>query len=328
MTTTTAISTDQFRDAVAAGIRAPSMYNAQPWRFALRDGSIQVRIDPYRLLPVADPDLWAARVACGAAVADVRLALAVAGVGTDADLTGTDGDDLLVATVTPTGRHTPTPDERALYAAIPARRSNRHPFFDAVVPPDARARMVAAAANAGASLVLIDDRPTVARIAEIVRAAEERLTSDAAYVAELRAWVGRHGIDRTGIAPSEAGPAPAGQDLLARRDFGGPDRAPGRDFESDPLVGVLSVNGGGRYGDTRAGVALQMVLLTATDQRLATSMLSQPIEVAEFRAELRRTIGETGRPHMVIRIGYGQPDGVSARRDIDSVIDTVDETAR
>jgi len=320
VTTTTAITTDQFRAAVAAGIWAPSMYNAQPWRFALHDGSIHVRIDPYRLLPVADPTRWAARMACGAAVANVQLALAVAGVATDADLTG-DNDQLLVATVTPTDAHTPTPAERALYAAIQHRRSNRHPFFDAEVPADARARMAAAAAGVGSSLLLIDDRPTVARIADIVRTADDQLHHDPAYVAELRAWVGRRDIDRTGIGPHDAGPAPAGQDLLARRDFGGPPRAPGRDFESDPLIGVLSHIGSGRYGDARAGLALQMVLLTATTQRLATSMLSQPIEVPELREELRRALGDPGRPHMVIRIGYGQPVGASARRDIDSVID-------
>ena len=70
-----------------------------------------------------------------------------------------------------------------------------------------------------------------------------------------------------------------------------------------------------------------MVLLTATDQRLATSMLSQPIEVPQLREELRRALGEAGRPYMVIRIGFGQPDGVSFRRGIDSVIDTADDAA-
>ncbi len=319
---TTSITTDQFRTAVAAAVRAPSMYNAQPWRFALRDGSIRVRIDPDRLLPVADPDRWAARLACGAAVADIQLALAVEGVASRADFAGSSRDDvLLVAIVTPTGPYTPTPRDRALHAAIPLRRSNRRPFFDVPVPTDARARMAGAARTAGASLLLTDDRSTVARIAEIVREADDRLHRDPAYVAELRASIGRHEVDQAGITPDEAGVEPAGQDLLALRDFSGPLRAPGRDFETDPLVGVLSQPGTGRDVDARAGVALQMALLTAADERLATSMLSQPIEIPELREDLRRMLGEAGRPYMVIRIGFGQSARASARRDVDSVID-------
>src|SRR5262249_17858010 len=115
---------------------------------------------------------------------------------------------------------------------------------------------------------------------------------------------------------------PAGQDLLAMRDFGGTPRAPGRDFETDPLVGVLTLIGTGRGADARAGVSLQMVLLTATDERLATSMLSQPIEVPELREELRRASGQAGQPYMVVRVGFGQPARTSARRHVDSVIDS------
>jgi hypothetical protein len=61
MTTMTGTDVDLFRDAVAAAVRAPSVYNAQPWRFALHDGRIDIRIDPYLLLPIADPDRWSAR---------------------------------------------------------------------------------------------------------------------------------------------------------------------------------------------------------------------------------------------------------------------------
>ena len=63
------------RDAV----RAPSLHNTQPWRFRLRDGAIEVLVDPARRLPATDPSGWGARIACGAALFNLRLALAVAG---------------------------------------------------------------------------------------------------------------------------------------------------------------------------------------------------------------------------------------------------------
>ena len=72
-----------------------------------------------------------------------------------------------------------------------------------------------------------------------------------------------------------------------------------------------------------AGYALQRVLLTITDLGLAVSMLSQPIEVAAAREQLRLALGRFGAPQMVLRIGYGQPGAMTARRDPAEVIDTV-----
>jgi len=324
MTVIPSIDVELFRTAVAAAVRAPSVYNVQPWRFALVDGAIEVRIDPYRLLPVADPDRWATRVACGAAITNIELTLAVAGVQAKKLLQPRSGDDLLVATVTADGACAPSPRQQALTAAIARRRSNRRPFSEAPVPADARARIAAAAEAAGGWLVLVDDRTAVANLAAIVRDAEQLLRSDAAYVAEMQAWTSRYHTEQVGIPADAAGIAPAPQDVLAMRDYGGKERAEGRDFEQEPLLAVLGTSRGGRYDDVVAGMALQMVLLTATDAGLAASMLSQPIEIPQARDELRRTLRRQGMPQMIIRLGFGQPTTSSPRRPIDSVIDTTD----
>jgi nitroreductase len=318
------IDVDLFRSAVAAAIRAPSVYNVQPWRFALVDGAIEIRIDPYRLLPVADPDRWATRIACGAAIANIELSLAVAGVRSKTRLWPRSDDDLLVATISADGVYTPSPRQQALASAIGRRRSNRRPFSDAPVPVDARARIVAAAEATGGWLMLVDDRTSVANLAAIIRDAEQLLRSDAAYVAETQAWTSRYHSEQVGIPTEAAGIAPAPQDVLAMRDYGGTERAEGRDFEQEPLLAILGTSRGGRYDDVVAGMALQMVLLTATDAGLAASMLSQPIEIPPARDELRRTLRRQGTPQMIIRLGFGQPITSSPRRPIDSVIDGTD----
>jgi hypothetical protein len=223
----------------------------------------------------------------------------------------------------PTG-HAHPPRQQALAAAIPRRRSNRRPFSDTPVPADARARIAAAAEAAGGWLVLVDDRTSVANLAAIVRDAEQSLRSDAAYVAEMQAWTSRYHTEQVGIPTAAAGIAPAPQDVLAMRDYGGTQRAEGRDFEQEPLLAVLGTSGGRRYDDVVAGIALQTVLLTATDAGLAASMLSQPIEIPHARDQLRRTLRRQGTPQMIIRLGFGQPTTSSPRRPIDSVIDTTD----
>jgi len=317
----TNIDVETFRTAVGAAIRAPSVYNSQPWRFMLRNGGIDVRIDPHRQLPVADPHQWAARIACGATITNIALSLAVAGLDTRTTLWPSPDDPLLVATITPSGQGSPSPHQRALHAAITRRHSNRRPFFDTPVPADARARLEAAVDGVGARLDLVSDREPVARIAEIVRSAEQQLRRHGAYVAEMNAWIARAHTDGAGIPAEAAGTAPAGQDLLAMRDYGGRERAEGRDFESDPLLAVLSTHGDSCYDHVTAGIALQRTLLTATDARLATSMLSQPIEIPTARNDLGDAVHRHGTPQMIIRIGFGQNVGSSGRRPIDSVID-------
>src|SRR3954467_1661673 len=95
------------RRAAEAGIRAPSLHNSQPWLFRQRDGAIEIRIDPDRRL-TADRAGWAARLACGAATYNARLALAAAGRPAEVRLHPDPDDRDLVARLTPGRVRPPT----------------------------------------------------------------------------------------------------------------------------------------------------------------------------------------------------------------------------
>ncbi len=312
-----------FHAAVEAAIRAPSLHNSQPWRFRHAGAATEVLADRSRQLPVADPRGWALRIACGAATFNARLAFAVAGHPADVRLRPDPDQPDLVARLTPGRPRPPTPREKELYAAIPHRCSNRHPFHPEPVPADARWRLVTAARDEGAWLALLVGRGPLAAIAEVVRAADTTLVRDRAYRQELDAWSRRTSTD-DGVPAESGGPSPEPQDLLAMRDFGGPPRAPGHDFETDPLVAVLGTAGDTTVDQLVAGQALQAVLLTATEHRLAVSLLSQPIEVPTARHQLRRGLGQVGTPQMVLRIGYGRPGFPTPRRPALDVIDAID----
>jgi len=60
--------------AAVAGA-APSLHNAQPWRFRVGHSHVDVLLDRSRLLPVADPKTRQAHLGLGAAVFMLRLAL-------------------------------------------------------------------------------------------------------------------------------------------------------------------------------------------------------------------------------------------------------------
>jgi nitroreductase len=309
------VTPERFAALVADAVRAPSMHNTQPWRFRLSGPCIDLLLDPERMLPVADPTGRAARVACGAALFNLRLALAVDGTPAAVRLWPEPG---VVARLTPAGHRPATPTERRLYAAIPRRHSDRHPFLDVPVPADARAALVRAAHDEGAWLRLAESAPDAEATADVIREADRLLRAGDAYVTELATWAGVGEHSPEGIPRGAGGPEPGQYELLARRDFAGP---PGtRAFEREPLLGVLGAAGDLPADQVVAGTALQRVLLTATDLGLAASVFTQPIDRPATRERLREVCRQPFPPFAVVRFGYGGAPHRSGRRRVSDVI--------
>jgi nitroreductase len=309
----------ELRLAAEAGIHAPSMHNSQPWLFRLRDGAIEILADPARRLAFADRSGWAVRLACGAATFNARLALAVHGRPAQVHLRPHGGEPDLIARLTPGRERPPTYAEQDLCAAIPRRHSNRAPFWPDPVPAEARVRLIQAARSESAWLDLLVGMTALVAFAEIAASADRVLRRDDRYRAELISWT--HGGQAPDGVPVAAGaPLAERQDLLPQRAFGERRRAPGRDYEPEPLIGVLGVTGDGPVDQITAGQALQKVLLTATDAGLSTSMISQPIEVPAAREQLRRSLSRLGCPQLAVRIGYGTPGPAAPRRNVADVL--------
>jgi hypothetical protein len=224
----------------------------------------------------------------------------------------------LLARLTPAPPRPATPVEDRLHAAIPRRHSNRQPFLDQPVPAGAADDLIAAARSEGAWLEVIRGPAEVDAVAALVRAADDQLRSDPAYADELASWVRKRRAP-DGVPEAAAGPAPRPWELLARRDFGGAAGAQHREFEREPLIGVLGGAGDWPSDQLQAGQALQRVLLTATDLGLAVSMFSQPIEVPAVRDQLRQALRREVAPQLLLRFGYAAPAPVSDRRPVSEV---------
>ncbi|WP_428983187.1 Acg family FMN-binding oxidoreductase [Phytohabitans maris] len=319
----TGYTTAVLEKAVRAAVHAPSMHNSQPWRFRLRDGGIDVRVERGRPLPVAGHghlDDWAVHLACGAAVFNLRLALAAEGTPARVRLCPDPEDPDVVARLMPDSPAMASPAELALLDAVPRRHSSRLPFFPQPVPGETRWRLVDAARAEGAWLELVVGTAAVEALGQLAQSANRVLERDPGYRDEITRWT-RGGLSADGVPARAGGPVAEPQDLLPQRPFGERTRAPGRDFEPEPLVAVLGSAGDTTVDRLTAGQALQRVLLTATDARLVASMISQPIEVPAARERLRTALGRFGIPQMVMRIGYGQPGWPTPRRDVADVVD-------
>src|SRR5205085_11722501 len=134
-------------------------------------GTIELHADPERMLPVGDPDGRAAHIGCGAALLNLRVAAAVAGLEADIRLLPDPGQPRLLALIRLAGRHQPTRWERELHAAIWRRQTNREPFSQRAVPPGVRAELAEAASAEGATLDFLD-RGEAARVLDLAADAE------------------------------------------------------------------------------------------------------------------------------------------------------------
>ncbi|WP_425571454.1 Acg family FMN-binding oxidoreductase [Phytohabitans rumicis] len=320
---TTGFTAVDLRGAVAAAIRAPSLHNSQPWRFRLHDGGIEVRLDRTRPLPPAGAGHlgdWAAHIACGAAAFNIQLALAVQDTPARVSLRPYPDDLDVVARLVPDRARPATQAEHNLFEAIPRRHSSRMPFFPDPVPGEIRWRLAEAARAEAAWLELIVGTAAVEAFGQLAHSANRVLERDPGYRAAIARWT-RYEPAPDGVPAASGGPVTEPHDLLPQRPFADRRRAPGRDFEPEPLVAVLGTPADTAADQITAGLALQRVLLTATNAGLATSMLSQPIEVPAARERLRTGLGRFGAPQMVLRIGYGQPGWPTPRREPDDVTD-------
>ncbi|GGS44901.1 Acg family FMN-binding oxidoreductase [Actinokineospora fastidiosa] len=326
------LTAEQVSAVLTAAGMAPSLHNIQPWRFAVLPDRIELRADPAARLPATDPDDRELRLGCGAALLNLRLALELQGVRPLVTLTywawPGDDPDRPLAVVRHGGRSRVLPPTAALARAIPDRRTVRAPFHDAAVPATHRGRLVRAASDERCWLHSVDEPQDRARLRELVTRAHRVHAADPAVARELAAWTGHDGGRADGVPRTASGPAPEPQDEWVLRDFGAGharERVPGKDFEPAPLIMVLQSYSDGPAEQVQAGQALQRVLLAVTSLGLSASLLSQPIEVAEVRGELRRFLGNRLTPQAILRVGYGPPARVTPRKPLSDLIVPVTE---
>ncbi|MFF9603435.1 Acg family FMN-binding oxidoreductase [Streptomyces sp. NPDC014684] len=313
---------------VADAAAAPSLHNAQPWAFRyLRDtGVLRLYADLKRALPRTDPDNRGLHVGCGAALFNLRVAAAAAGLAPLVRLLPEPACPEFLAEVRLCGPGALDGELARLSPAVHRRHSSRFPFREETLPTAVRETLRDAALAEGAQL-LFPGEWHVQSILELVSDAEGREAQAPDVREETAHWAhtgpsgGAGAVD--GITAEAFGPRQR-RSSVPVRDFAVGRPLPGRGwalFERRPNIALLGTAHDRPADWLSAGQALERVLLRATVDGLVASVTSQPLEWPEIRWAVRDPLSAMGHVQMVIRLGHGPEGPAIPRRPVAELLD-------
>ena len=320
--------------ALRYALLAPSSHNSQPWRFLVNGDTIELLADRTRSLPVADPYDRELIISCGAALFNLRSALAHFGVWFNISLFPTEADPDLIARVrlTEGGKAGHTADRTAgngpahLFPAITRRATNRTPFGPIPLPDSVVASLCAEGASEGVAVKAVTDGKERGRVAGLIAEADRIQFADARFRRELAAWI--HPQRARDGMPAYALGVPRLMDFetpitaMVIRTFDVGDGKAAHDAAlaaGSPLLLCFSTTQDNAPAWLFAGQSLQRVLLQAKLEGYDASFLNQPVEVTALRPQLRDLLQTGPYPQLLIRVGRGEPVAHTPRRAVDEL---------
>lgn len=319
---------DTLRQAVASAIRAPSVYNSQPWRWrASTSDGLDLFADPRHRQITTDPQGRDQLLSCGAALHHLTVALAEA--GWSAEITRLPDPENVhhLAHVQPQSA-TPSVDTARLARAIPWRRTDRRRFSADPVAAPLLDTLIEHATRGDTELHIAAGHAR-RRLIEMITESASLQRQQIGYAAELARWTSRYAGAQDGIPVASrvvSGSDRPGDVPMRSFPHGRLLQTPhGLEHDDASVLMVLCTGQDGRLAMLCAGEAASAVLLAATDLGLATTPLSQPLEVDRTRAAIRtHIIGPQLRPQLVLRVGWAHPGAPdlppTPRRHLDRVL--------
>jgi hypothetical protein len=321
------VALDKARYAVRYAILAPSSHNTQPWQFVISGDELLVCADRTRSLPNIDPFDRELIISCGAALFNLRVALAYFDVPVAISTFPYSAEPDVVARVTFPGSGPALKDLADLFDAITRRATNRGPFIQEDVPDEVVERLRAAAEAEGVDVASVRRLEVRQRIAALIAEADQQQFDDPRFRRELASWI-HSSRSGDGMPASSQGFA-ALTDFTTRiaamtiRTFdvgNGVAAAHEQLARGSPLLVALSTPMDNNEAWLATGLGLQRLLLVATKAGYSASYLNQAIEVSELRSRLASDLKLGGFAQLLLRVGRGADVPHSPRRAIAEVL--------
>jgi nitroreductase len=317
---------EKFYFAVRCAVLAPSSHNSQPWLFKVSADNLMLVMDRRRALPVVDPHDRELVISCGAALFNIRAALASLGIAARIDVLPDELDEDVLARIS-VGAGAADPALASLCAAIPKRMTNRNAFRDEAVAASLVARLEEAARLEWTQLNIVTKLEDRAAVAALVAAGDRVQFEDIRFRRELASWLHprrqRDGLSAFSSEMTKTLEFATPLAALVVRSFDVGSGVAAKDAalaKNSPMLACLSTTTDDVPAWLASGQALQRMLLVAVTEGYSASYLNQPIEVSSLRSALASSMHTAAFPQVLLRLGHGLPQSHSPRRELDDVL--------
>ena len=310
-------------------ILAPSTHNTQPWRFALRETGIDIYGDYSRRLPVVDPGNREMLMSIGAAIQNLRIVAGHFSFSCRVDYNHSNDSERPLAQVSLTQTVPPAaPDPLldSLFPVIVKRHTNRSAVLLSRIPGSVLEHFRNLDTGGVATLSLSIDGKVNEQVGNLVAAADRMQLADPAFRKDLAEWVRPNWTAKQdGITGAALGVSSVTSALTpwATRvlDLGKLRAARDKNLciEAPGLIIIQSEDSVPHWLD--AGELLERLLLMAAREGLHCSYFNMPVQVPELRIELRKLLGLSAWPQLLLRIGYCLTEPApTPRRPVEEVL--------
>ncbi len=312
-------------DLVRHAVLAPSSHNTQCWRFQIAEKSISIAPDFTRRCPAVDPDDHHLFVSLGCATENMVHAALATGLHADPRF-DTRGDGVIVVNLEATKKGV-----SPLFHAISARQCTRGDYDGQPISPAELRQLEQAGTGDGVSVRLLTARPAMESVIEYVVAGNTAQMNDAAFVAELTAWIrfsaGEALRTGDGLFAGTSG-NPALPRWLGSRMMGlfftpkSENERYVRQIRNSAGIAVFASERNDTAHWVEAGRCYERFALQATALGIRNAFLNQPVEVGAIRPQFASWlgIGPDERPDLVVRFGRGPAMPLSMRRTVQAVL--------
>jgi hypothetical protein len=307
---------------VGYAILAPSAQNSQPWLFEVCDEFVDLYADRSRRLPVLDPLDRQLTISCGAALANLLIAMRRFGFPGETEFfPNAANKDRLVRIRGGTPKE-PGQQIIDMFDAIVKRRTNRRPFSDRPIGYKTADELSLAAELRGTHFVRMHPEQKLAA-ADLIAEGDRRQLQDRNFRRELSDWTSVSEGRRDGIPGTKKGYNSVTQLAapLIIRTFDRGDQVAAQEHElatHSPILCALCTDRDDPAAWLNCGMALEDVLLVARSQGIDASYLNQPLERDELRPKFAELVGFP-YPQLILRMGFGPDLRPTPRRSLDDV---------
>jgi len=292
------------RDVLAEAVdAAPSVHNSRPWRLRVDGPLVELRQTPVSGLDEHDPHGRDQRMSCGAALANLLLAVRHLGLLPIVRREIEPGAARLVATVEAERLGDALPEEQRRYSAIARRRTHRGAFAPEAVPATTLEQVRSAGELEPHESRWISGAEDAAVLGRALAYAARVMRDDLDYQRELSTWLVDEGVP-VGIPKESLGQRGLSAVGLATGRTRLPDEEVLAARAERESVLVLCSSGDDPLDHVRIGEAAEAVWLEAVARELAASVMTQPLRLAEVRDRLSSDLGLDAVPHLLMRLGH------------------------